>query len=89
MVQSRRYHGQDGPYKTRAGYDLLVQGMGGIMDITGDPNGDMLAKFHRPGDVVLNPYDSRGVGWTFFNEIRAEYDFKRFALSLVPRADVK
>ncbi len=29
--------GQDGPYKTRAGYDLLVQGMGGIMDITGDP----------------------------------------------------
>jgi len=31
--------GQDGPYKTRAGYDLLVQGMGGIMDITGDPDG--------------------------------------------------
>jgi crotonobetainyl-CoA:carnitine CoA-transferase CaiB-like acyl-CoA transferase len=31
--------GQDGPYKTRAGYDLIVQGMGGIMDITGDPDG--------------------------------------------------
>jgi crotonobetainyl-CoA:carnitine CoA-transferase CaiB-like acyl-CoA transferase len=31
--------GQDGPYAHRAGYDLLVQGMGGIMDITGDPAG--------------------------------------------------
>ena len=29
--------GQDGPYAHRAGYDLLVQGMGGIMDLTGQP----------------------------------------------------
>jgi len=28
--------GQDGPYAPRAGYDLLVQGMGGIMDLTGE-----------------------------------------------------
>ncbi|MEO1708673.1 MAG: CaiB/BaiF CoA-transferase family protein [Pseudomonadota bacterium] len=28
--------GQDGPYATRAGYDFLVQGMGGLMSITGD-----------------------------------------------------
>ena len=27
--------GQDGPYAPRAGYDLLVQGMGGIMSVTG------------------------------------------------------
>ncbi|HET6412541.1 MAG TPA: type IV secretion system DNA-binding domain-containing protein [Anaeromyxobacter sp.] len=53
--------------------------------VVADPNGDMVAKFHRPGDVILNPYDARGLGWSFFNEIRAEYDFKRFALSLVPR----
>jgi len=53
--------------------------------VVADPNGDMVAKFHRKGDVILNPYDARGLGWTFFNEIRAEYDFKRFALSLVPR----
>ncbi|HVO19847.1 MAG TPA: type IV secretion system DNA-binding domain-containing protein [Anaeromyxobacter sp.] len=57
--------------------------------VVADPNGDMLAKFHRPGDVILNPYDARGLGWTFFNEIRAEYDFKRFALSLVPRGQTK
>ena len=26
--------GQDGPYAPRAGYDFLVQGMGGVMDLT-------------------------------------------------------
>ena len=27
--------GQDGPYAARAGYDFLIQGMGGLMSITG------------------------------------------------------
>jgi len=31
--------GQTGPYKDRAGYDFLVQGMSGIMDLTGEPDG--------------------------------------------------
>jgi crotonobetainyl-CoA:carnitine CoA-transferase CaiB-like acyl-CoA transferase len=31
--------GQDGPYAGRAGYDVMVQGMGGIMDLTGAPDG--------------------------------------------------
>src|SRR5688572_9756832 len=31
--------GQTGPYAARAGYDLLAQGMGGIMSITGQPAG--------------------------------------------------
>lgn len=30
--------GQNGPYATRAGYDFLLQGMGGLMDITGTPD---------------------------------------------------
>ncbi|MGB0695583.1 MAG: CaiB/BaiF CoA transferase family protein [Rhodospirillaceae bacterium] len=29
--------GQDGPYADRAGYDFLIQGMGGIMSLTGTP----------------------------------------------------
>jgi len=28
--------GQDGPFKDRAGYDFMVQGMGGLMSITGE-----------------------------------------------------
>ena len=31
--------GQDGPYAHRAGYDFLIQGMGGLMSITGHPDG--------------------------------------------------
>jgi crotonobetainyl-CoA:carnitine CoA-transferase CaiB-like acyl-CoA transferase len=32
--------GQNGPYAARAGYDFMIQGMGGIMDLTGDPEGE-------------------------------------------------
>ncbi|CAH0356548.1 CaiB/BaiF CoA-transferase family protein [Sphingobium sp. CECT 9361] len=32
--------GQDGPYADRAGYDFVVQGMSGIMDLTGQPDGE-------------------------------------------------
>src|SRR3984957_15826530 len=31
--------GQNGPYKDKAGYDYLVQGMGGLMSITGRADG--------------------------------------------------
>lgn len=54
-----------------------------------DPNGDMLSKFFREGDVILNPYDKRTEGWSFFNEIRNDYDFQRYALSLVPLGETK
>jgi crotonobetainyl-CoA:carnitine CoA-transferase CaiB-like acyl-CoA transferase len=38
--------GQTGPYAPRAGYDMLAQGMGGIMSITGQPEG-------RPGSEPM------------------------------------
>jgi crotonobetainyl-CoA:carnitine CoA-transferase CaiB-like acyl-CoA transferase len=31
--------GQDGPYASRPGYDFIIQGMSGVMDLTGDPDG--------------------------------------------------
>ncbi len=31
--------GQDGPYAHRAGYDYIIQGMSGLMSVTGDPVG--------------------------------------------------
>jgi formyl-CoA transferase len=32
--------GQDGPYADRAGYDFMIQAMGGLMSITGRPDGE-------------------------------------------------
>jgi crotonobetainyl-CoA:carnitine CoA-transferase CaiB-like acyl-CoA transferase len=32
--------GQTGPYAARAGYDFLIQGMGGLMSVTGLPDGE-------------------------------------------------
>ncbi|MEO3385470.1 CaiB/BaiF CoA-transferase family protein [Mesorhizobium sp. CAU 1741] len=32
--------GQDGPYAPRAGYDFIIQGIGGLMSITGEPGGE-------------------------------------------------
>jgi crotonobetainyl-CoA:carnitine CoA-transferase CaiB-like acyl-CoA transferase len=32
--------GQDGPYASRAGYDFIIQGMGGAMSLTGEPDGE-------------------------------------------------
>jgi crotonobetainyl-CoA:carnitine CoA-transferase CaiB-like acyl-CoA transferase len=32
--------GQTGPYANRAGYDFLIQGMGGLMSVTGRPDGE-------------------------------------------------
>ena len=32
--------GQTGPYAKRAGYDFMVQGLGGLMSLTGRPEGD-------------------------------------------------
>lgn len=49
-----------------------------------DPNGDLYSKFGRPGDKLLNPYDVRTEEWSFFNEIREDFDFERLALSIVP-----
>ncbi len=32
--------GQDGPYAARAGYDFMIQGLGGYMELTGQPDGE-------------------------------------------------
>ncbi len=32
--------GQTGPYREHPGYDFMIQGMGGMMSVTGEPDGD-------------------------------------------------
>jgi crotonobetainyl-CoA:carnitine CoA-transferase CaiB-like acyl-CoA transferase len=53
--------GQDGPYAHRAGYDLLVQGMGGIMDLTGSPDGEPMRGGVAFADVFTGVYSALAV----------------------------
>lgn len=46
--------GQDGPYADRAGYDYIVQGMGGLMSITGLPDGQPGGGPMRVGVAVVD-----------------------------------
>jgi len=53
--------GQDGPYANRAGYDFLIQGMGGPMSITGDPNGQPTKTGFAMADIFSGLYATIGV----------------------------
>lgn len=46
--------GQDGPYADRAGYDYVIQGMGGLMSITGLPDGEPGGGPMRVGVAVVD-----------------------------------
>lgn len=46
--------GQDGPYAKRAGYDFLLQGMGGLMDITGRPDDEPGGEPMKVGVAVVD-----------------------------------
>jgi crotonobetainyl-CoA:carnitine CoA-transferase CaiB-like acyl-CoA transferase len=50
--------GQDGPYAPRAGYDYLAQGMGGMMSITGEPDGKPMKIGVGIADVMCGMYAS-------------------------------
>ena len=53
--------GQDGPYANRAGYDFLIQGMGGPMSITGDPNGQPTKTGFAMADIFSGLYATIGI----------------------------
>lgn len=48
--------GQDGPYAQRAGYDFLVQGMGGLMSLTGEPEGEPMKVGVALTDIFTGMY---------------------------------
>jgi crotonobetainyl-CoA:carnitine CoA-transferase CaiB-like acyl-CoA transferase len=57
--------GQTGPYSGRAGYDFMIQGMGGIMSVTGQPDGTPGAEPLKCGvafaDIFTGLYATIGV----------------------------
>jgi len=53
--------GQTGPYAHRPGYDFIVQAMGGIMDITGEPNGGPMKPGVAYADVFTGVYSALAI----------------------------
>ncbi len=53
--------GQDGPYAKRAGYDLMAQGMGGMMDMTGMPDGPPTRVGVAVSDIFTGVYSVVGI----------------------------
>jgi crotonobetainyl-CoA:carnitine CoA-transferase CaiB-like acyl-CoA transferase len=53
--------GQTGPYAPRAGYDFIIQGMGGIMELTGSPEGEPQKIGVAFADIFTGVYASTGI----------------------------
>ena len=68
-----------------AGYVESAQARGDRI-ICIDPDGGFMRHFYKPGDVILNPFDARGQGWSVFNEIRSSFDCEQYAISMIPRS---
>lgn len=58
--------GQTGPYAPRAGYDLIIQGMSGIMDVTGTPDGPPLKAGIAYADLLTGLYGIIGIQAALF-----------------------
>jgi len=53
--------GQTGPYAARAGYDFLVQGLGGAMHITGQPDGPPTKSGIAMADIFTGLYAANAI----------------------------
>nr|WP_187293208.1 CaiB/BaiF CoA-transferase family protein [Octadecabacter arcticus] len=53
--------GQDGPYAARAGYDYIIQGMSGLMSVTGDPDGQPQKVGVAVTDIFTGLYASNAI----------------------------
>ncbi len=53
--------GHTGPYAPRPAYDIVVQGMGGIMSLTGQPGGEPARVGTSLGDIVAGLFTAIGI----------------------------
>ncbi len=59
--------GQTGPYANRPGYDFLIQGMGGIMSITGEPEGQPQKVGTPVADLVSGMFAAIAINAAIYN----------------------
>jgi hypothetical protein len=49
-----------------------------------DPTGELVAKYYKEGDIILNPFDKRNSFWTPFPDVKSEIQIRNFSHSLIP-----
>lgn len=54
-------YGQTGPNRDKPGYDLMAQGYGGIMSLTGEPDGEPMKVGVGIADVMCGMYACNGI----------------------------
>ncbi len=74
--------GQDGPYAARAGYDILLQAMGGLMSVTGAPEGGPQKVGVAICDLFTGMYAALGVAAAIHERARTGRG-RRIDLSLL------
>lgn len=62
--------GHSGPYKTKPAYDMVVQGMGGVMSLTGHPGGPPTRVGTSIGDITAGLFALSSIGAALFHRER-------------------
>jgi formyl-CoA transferase/CoA:oxalate CoA-transferase len=62
--------GQDGPYRLLPGFDQVLQGMGGLMSITGEPGGPPIKVGIAVADIAGGMFAAYGIMVALFNRQR-------------------
>ncbi|MBT2304869.1 CoA transferase [Variovorax paradoxus] len=62
--------GQDGPYRTRAAYDMVAQAMGGIVSITGTEEGQMTRVGVSIGDLAAGLFATIAIQAALLERVR-------------------
>jgi CoA:oxalate CoA-transferase len=62
--------GHTGPYKTKPAYDMVVQGMGGVMSLTGHPGGPPTRVGTSIGDIAAGLFALSSIGAALYHRER-------------------
>ena len=62
--------GQDGPYRLLPGFDQVIQGMGGLMSVTGEPGGSPIKVGVAVADIAGGMFAAYGIMIALFNRQR-------------------
>jgi crotonobetainyl-CoA:carnitine CoA-transferase CaiB-like acyl-CoA transferase len=63
--------GQTGPYSERAGYDFMIQAMGGLMSVTGESDGEPMKVGVALADVMTGLYAANAIQAALIHQLRS------------------